>query len=875
MYDISTSGNTADHSNPRGWKQQAKFGIKVTQADEAGLNQLTGSRVGYETPEIPNQGGLFSGRSPENRSFLLVIPPRRPNVLVLTVPGSQTASEDTLKSITGISVANIEGNTLTATLTVSHGTFTLAATTGLTFSTGDGTADATMTFSGTMVNVNTAIATISYTSTTNYNGSEELVVSVTDGTTLADDSIAITVGAVNDAPVLTVPGSQSLDEDTSKDITGISVSDVDSASLINIILTVSHGVVSLAQTTGLTFVFGDGTSDVTVGFGGTLVNVNAALATIHYVPDPNFNGTDTLEVAVGDNIELVEDTVTLNVAPVADGPELTVPSGTLVVNEDTTENPVTGISVTAGDGSSITITLTCTPGFIRLSGGTGLLTTNQHSHTFSGLSTNLNPLLSTLKFRPSSNFAGSDSIEIAVVQGVNSTNGVIPITVTGVNDAPIFLVLPTEETLIQKNSINNNIIPDFTVTDIDNGTLNFHLEVSHGGLSFLSSTGITFTLGGSGSNPIIEGSGSIADLNAAFSSLMYHTETDYTGADTIQIEIDDGSGGSVSSSLSLYVEEISTETITLGLLNTRLYGNHTQSFSLDISGDIGGSIGPIAMTSGGLRRTGQQIAADVGQALVNLGYIHLQATGTGSAADNSQVITLQSPNIVGQTLNNFSYPPTAAFQQPGAQITLTEAVTQQGVGDVTGQQGVVGIQGNSVNFAEVVTDIYGNSVEMNDSGNWVQSTAGSGWQISGTPGVVTSFISDARMTVTAQFANAGNANAQIYLFSTGSPDVSGQPEVHTIVPSIAGVGPAPPASGTWQANSGGMSCAFDLDGSLVAGNIGSGFGGSACTGTGNLTSGLVTITATSNGDISDTALSPQAGTAGSGGLMAAEVSVTV
>ena len=42
------------------------------------------------------------------------------------------------------------------------------------------------------------------------------------------DTVAITVNAVNDAPVNTVPGAQSVNEDTTLAIAGVSVADVDS-----------------------------------------------------------------------------------------------------------------------------------------------------------------------------------------------------------------------------------------------------------------------------------------------------------------------------------------------------------------------------------------------------------------------------------------------------------------------------------------------------------------------------------------------------------------------------------------------------------------------------------------------------------------------
>ena len=71
----------------------------------------------------------------------------------------------------------------------------------------------------------------------NFNGSDTLTVLTSDagntgtGGPLPDsDTVAITVTAANDAPVNTVPGAQSVAEDTNLSLAGLSVSDVDAGS---------------------------------------------------------------------------------------------------------------------------------------------------------------------------------------------------------------------------------------------------------------------------------------------------------------------------------------------------------------------------------------------------------------------------------------------------------------------------------------------------------------------------------------------------------------------------------------------------------------------------------------------------------------------
>lgn len=107
--------------------------------------------------------------------------------------------------------------------------------------------------------------------------------------------------AVNQAPVNTVPGAQTVEQDSSVVITGISVADADAGGAsIQIQVSVSHGALTLASTTGLTFSVGDGTSDASMTFTGTIANINTALASVTYVPTAAYAGSDTLSLTTND-----------------------------------------------------------------------------------------------------------------------------------------------------------------------------------------------------------------------------------------------------------------------------------------------------------------------------------------------------------------------------------------------------------------------------------------------------------------------------------------------------------------------------------------------------------------------------------------------
>ena len=152
---------------------------------------------------------------------------------VLTVPGGLTATEDQSLAVTGISFVDPDSltagssfGTMMATVSAVHGTATFGATTGLTFVNGTANGEGTVEVTGTLADLNAALATLNYRGNSYYNGSDTLTVRIDDlgnygdangdhlvtiGTAAApgvdnlyaQQAIALTVTAVNDPPTLT------------------------------------------------------------------------------------------------------------------------------------------------------------------------------------------------------------------------------------------------------------------------------------------------------------------------------------------------------------------------------------------------------------------------------------------------------------------------------------------------------------------------------------------------------------------------------------------------------------------------------------------------------------------------------------------------
>src|SRR5947207_807976 len=240
-----------------------------------------------------------------------------------------------------------------------------------------------MAFTGTADDVNAALNGLVYLPASNYNGADTLTLITNDqgntgsgGAKSDTDMVAITVNAVNDAPVNVVPVAQATNEDTSKTFSSgggnaLSVSDVDVAETVGgkllVTLSVSHGTLSLSGTTGLSFgcvgCAGDGTADATMAFTGTAADVNAALNGLVYSPAANYNGPETLTLITNDQGNTGSggalsdtDTVAITVNAVNDAPTLT---GGTTQSGIQYSDPITDAAFTASDidtaGSTLTV----------------------------------------------------------------------------------------------------------------------------------------------------------------------------------------------------------------------------------------------------------------------------------------------------------------------------------------------------------------------------------------------------------------------------------------------------------------------------------------------------------------------------------------
>jgi hypothetical protein len=352
---------------------------------------------------------------------------------------------------------------------------------------------------------------VTYKPNDNYNGGDSFAFRANDGTS---DSINIApvpikVNPVNDAPVNSVPGNQSTNEDTaltfkSANSNLISISDVDAGSnAVKVTLGVTHGKLTLSGISGLNFTAGsNGTANMT--FTGTIANVNTALSDLKFDPDANYNGSAALTITTDDQgntgnggAKTDSDSVNITVNAVNDAPDAV--NDTATTDEDTPTN----IDVKANDtdvdqGDTLTITNVTDPAH-----GSAEVVDGKVNYT------------------PDDDYNGPDSFTYTVSDGNGETaTATVNVTVTPVNDVPSVGDITGASSAIEGESKTYTV----TGTDDDGDTLTYAWTVKSGAANANITSGA-------------------ATHTATVKSL------DGPGSVNLQVVVSDGHGGQVTKNL--------------------------------------------------------------------------------------------------------------------------------------------------------------------------------------------------------------------------------------------------------------------------------------------------------------------------------------
>ncbi len=454
----------------------------------------------------------------------------------IAAPGLQTTAEDTPKVISGLSFADVDslGANETVTLMVTNGTLSLSTSVGGGLIAGQitGNNSGSITITAPLAAINATLADaagLTYASSLNYNGADTLAIGINDngntgsgGAKSASASVALTVTAVNDAPTITAPGTQTTLQNLSKVISGLSFADVDSLGANETVtLTVSHGTISLSASVAGGIVIGQiiGNNSASVTITAPLAAINATLANaagLTYSPVLNYNGTDTLAIAINDSgntgsggAKTASASVTLLIGAVNQPPSLTSIEGAPKIYSGNTPVTVTSTLIVADIDSPNMASATVTIGSGYQNGQDLLLFTNTTNITGNWVAAT-----GTLTL------TGSDTIANyqAALRSIQFQN-------SGTNTAARTVSFVVNDGFINSDPASRTVdaapvVLSFVPTDANPGTG----SVAHFAITFSESVGVispsNFTLTRSGvTGGVISVSGSGASYNVTVSGL--------------------------------------------------------------------------------------------------------------------------------------------------------------------------------------------------------------------------------------------------------------------------------------------------------------------------------------------------------------------
>lgn len=305
---------------------------------------------------------------------------------------------------------------------------------------------------GSIASVNKALQSLTYQGLLNWNGQEWINITVTDQMYLkgaqagmsSSASLCFDVIPVNDLHVITVPGTQMVEEDGQITFYGLSIYDIDVFDVPNINVTyqcaisVTNGYLQPSTTLSSQVRFVSCPPDATCSslvMEGPLSDLNTVLQSIVYTPAPDFNTdvhTEFLTITVTDLSKMdytVTDLVPIVVIATNDPPSVVLPNYQLLSLKgfsmpdlsslnDSLQSYVVSVSV---DNNYSAIRFQENFGVSFLSGMGGVY---GRGFSFQGSADSVLVTLNSLMYLRSQSYSGSDTISIDIADSSGNQTSV-------------------------------------------------------------------------------------------------------------------------------------------------------------------------------------------------------------------------------------------------------------------------------------------------------------------------------------------------------------------------------------------------------------------------------------------------------------------
>ena len=450
------------------------------------------------------------------------------------------------------------GGTLKLTLSVDHGTLKVPDDLGgLPIISGSNGSSA-MVVLDTPENLTLSLEGLVYTPPSDFLDTATISLTADDqGNSGTGDSLTAT-GEIkifhapsNDVPLLTVPSSQTIDEDGEWILSGSVIEVVDDANEADILkveaIAVDGTLKLTAADSGVT-VTEDGSAG-TLAFSGTLDQINNAFDGFTFYPASNFAGETSISLTVDDQgaggaggAMTAAATLQVTVNAVNDAPTISLPGlqtvdlGSTLKLSTLTGNGIAIADIDAADDSTIQVSLEAAEGMLTLSGtsvdfvsGDGIV---DESLVFTTTLANANAVLNGMIYTPIQTPSISTQVQITVNDLGNTGSGnpgeaVDTLNISIDHKAPEITQGESITATVDEDDASTFTLPAITATDPTDEELTWDLH-SH------ALKGVA-TVSGTGSSPTVSYTPN-ADFNGEDSFIIKVTDTS-ENIDTITVNV--------------------------------------------------------------------------------------------------------------------------------------------------------------------------------------------------------------------------------------------------------------------------------------------------------------------------------------------------